>query len=478
MMLRNRVFTLQITALTPLHIGTGTRLAADLDYYADGATTYMLDSDVALELALQRWEADRLSPDEQRRQAEAALDEDAARLLRRRERNVREIEAFPTSPPQDRRKLLQWEQQQEKLRSEAGEVRAAMAQLKARRAALANQVFADSAGLPDALVGGSGFADLLKTDLLTLADIRARADVGGRPLVRYALDGRPAAGEIFEQIKDVADHMYLPGSSLKGAIRSALAWDLAPNRAARELMALTGGGEKTADNKIEEQIFLGRDLRRMNATVRDVMRTLHVADSAPLAATPELLSVAIFRSASQRNARLAVEAIPAGAALRATLQVERYPFESAEARKVLEFGDWQARLAPEALAAACRRRAEALIAGEQAYFARFPEAAELVRFYKDLRDTLTALEPRSFVLPVGWGAGWRSKTLDDRLRGEGDADAPFVEAVRRFKLKKHKSPGFEPGGSFPDTRKLAMAGERPARPLGWLQVAISEERQR
>ena len=163
--------------------------------------------------------------------------------------------------------------------------------------------------------------------------------------------------------------------------------------------------------------------------------------------------------------------------LRATLQVERYPFESAEARKKITFDQWQARLAPEALAQTCRARARDLIAGERAYFAAFPDdAAEVSRFYQSLDEQLDALGPRAFLLPVGWGAGWRSKTLDTRLRANPVA---FVKVVQDFELKKkYKSAQYQPGGSFPDTRKLALAGDRPSRPLGWLRVELGEEQGR
>ncbi|MEI8167006.1 MAG: type III-A CRISPR-associated RAMP protein Csm5 [Chloroflexales bacterium] len=477
--LRNRVFPLTITALTPVHIGTGARLAPDVDFYADGDTVFVVDTDVALELVAQRWADAQLAPDEQRRQAEAALEVEEQRLLRRRERNKLEIEQFPASPPQDRRKVPQWEQRKEKLVREVSEIKALTAQLKARRAELATQVFADTLALPDDLVGNSGLADLLNMGQLTLADLRERATFDGRPLVRYALAGRLAANaELYEMIKDVADHPYLPGSSLKGAIRSALAWDVAASLAPATLQQI-GRSAKTADDDIEAAIFLGQlgpDRQRMNNTLRDVLRTLHIGDSAPVTVPPELLNVAIFRSSSQRTARLAVEAIPAATVLRATLQVERYPFESAEAKRVITFDRWQARLAPEALAQTCRARARDLIAGERAYFDAFPEATEVARFYQRLEEQLAALGPRAFLLPVGWGAGWRSKTLDTRLRGIGAADESFADAVRGFKLKKHKSATYQPGGSFPDTRKLALAGDRPSRPLGWLRVELGEEK--
>jgi hypothetical protein len=65
----------------------------------------------------------------------------------------------------------------------------------------------------------------------------------------------------------------------------------------------------------------------MNDTVRDVLRALHVGDSAPATVAPDLLTVRIYRSRSA-TAPIAVEALPEGVELRATLQVERYPFES------------------------------------------------------------------------------------------------------------------------------------------------------
>ena len=49
-------------------------------------------------------------------------------------------------------------------------------------------------------------------------------------LFRYVLRGTPRSeaegAQLREQIKDVFDRPYLPGSSLKGALRTALAWNI------------------------------------------------------------------------------------------------------------------------------------------------------------------------------------------------------------------------------------------------------------
>ena len=476
MSLRNRIIPLHITLLAPLHIDTGARLMNDIDYYTHDDRSYIIDSDVALELALQRWSADRPSVEERRRQAEAQLEEEEQRLQRRRARNKSDIERFEGSLPRDRRTH---EQQEQKLITEANAIKAKQAELKARRAALASQEEQEDSLLPEQLVNSSRFSDLFASELLQPSDLREPSLSNGRPLVRYPLEGAPATDEIYAQVKDGMDRPYLPGSSLKGAIRSALAWDLVDQQDVLRGEDLQRGA-KMVDDRIDRDLFLGRipQQQRMNSTVRDVMRLFRISDSTPLATPPTLLQVAMLGSSSQRNTRLAVEAMPEGAEVRATLQIERYGLESSVARRVIDFSDWRDRFTPEALAASCRRRAAALIRGEQDYFASFPQAAELTRFYDQLASQLANLDARSCMLPVGWGAGWRSKTLDDRLRGVGADDQLFADIVRRFRLKKHKSDTFRPGMRFPDSRKVVLFGERPARPLGWVQISFGAEVER
>lgn len=472
----NRVFPLTITTLSPLHVNTGSRLAANIDYVVDNDTTYVVNTDAALDLVVDIWQS-RQEPYEarlQRFQAELAAEEaaisQADASLRKR------IEQFEHSPP--RRKDEQ-DRQANKFRDEAARLRERKRRLNERRTdPPAPDDIADV--LPPELIAGSTLDQLVETGLLPLASLRERQQINGRSLVRYAIRGRPGAGEILELMKDVADRPYLPGSSLKGAIRSALAWDLARDIPVSTLQHAAQQGKSKADDEMERSHFYGQlqphsNRKSMNAILRDVMRTLHVGDSTAATIEPELLSVRVHRSRSAGN--IALEAIPTGNQLHATLQVERYPFENRDARNVIDFGQWQARLAPDALAATCRRRAEELITGELDYFGSLANTAEIARFYEELRGQLQNLEPRSFLLPIGWGAGWRSKTLDTRLRDSEEREEAFVNIVRNFNLKKHrhKSDVFQPGGVFPETRKIILNGDRPWRPLGWVRVDIGNE---
>ncbi len=471
---RNRVYPLTITILTPLHINSGARLAEQVDFYIDGNTTYVLNSDVALDLALERWEALQPAYDEVLHTWESTLTEAAERLQRRRERNIREIQQFEENPPRDRDKA---KREEVRLVKEATEIKERAANLEARRA---NPPAPPTAGLPTELLQNSGFNDLIKTTWITVDDLRNNTTHNGRPLVRYAYEGRPesrsGSTEIYDLIKDVADRPYLPGSSLKGALRSALAWSYAADLPAEAFERLSNKGAKTADNTIEEALFYGRtgsDSRKVgNHILRDVLRAVHIGDSTPSTVGPNLATVQIYPKGSP----LTVEVVPSGVELQATLQVEGYLFNAPDAHKVLRFDDWPQRLEPERLAAGCRERAAALIAAERMFFAT--QAPELTRIYADLEQRLNSLDSRSFLLPVGWGTGWLSKTLADRLRATPERETEFVQVVRTYKLKKEKSSNFRPDDLFPATRKLIYSGGRPRQPLGWLQIRIGEEKQR
>ncbi|MDW8404968.1 type III-A CRISPR-associated RAMP protein Csm5 [Chloroflexus sp.] len=464
----NHVYRLRIETLSPLCVLSGTRLYEEVDFYIgdDNKTTYVIDSNAALELALQRWIERQPSPEQQ--QADLLAREE--KLRQRQQRNIAEIQRFEQSPPRDPRKA---EKEEQRLRTEAQKIKEDLERLRRDQAE-----FAATGGtgpvVPPELLRSSGVSDLLKSNLLRKDDL---AD--GSPIVRYAYAGRPevktGSSEILACVKDPADRLYLPGSSLKGALRSALAWALAPERAGQQLLSYASARDnRQAAKPIETAIFYGqkrRDDRRVSHDLlRDVMRAVHVSDSQPLARSPVLLQVRVF----PRGSPITVEAMPDGVTVSAVLRVEQYPFTDRAARDIIDFGDWAQRLQPAALAAIGRQRAQALIAGEQAFFKRHTGAAELSRFYDQLAKRLEQLNgTTAFLIPIGWGSGWRAKTLDERLRGE-QREATFVAAVKQYnmKLNRQRSDRFRPGDLFPATRKVIMRNGQPWLPLGWVCVTI------
>ncbi len=463
----NRVYQLRIETLSPLCVLSGSRLYEQVDFYTDRETTYVFNSDAVLNLALQRW----LERQPSREQQLARLAEREERLQHRRQRNIEDIKRFDASPHKDPRKAQETEQ---RLIAEANKIKEELARLKAERSRLETET--TTVVVPPKLLQNSGISDLLEIGLLTVDDLRT---VPG--LLRYSYAGRPEVksgqSEILACVKDPADRLYLPGSTLKGALRTVLTWALAPARAAQVLARFADAEDKRkAAADIERDIFYGRkqgDSRRVSHDLlRDVMRTVHLSDSQPVRQEPLLAQVRVF----PRGSPITVEAAPVGVTFTAVLQIEQYPFTGQIARSVIDFGDWAQQLQPARLAELGRQRARVLIEGEQAYFRQLPEAAAIARFYGGLAERLAGLEgTNAFLLPIGWGAGWRSKTLDNLLR-EGDRETIFVQAVHRYNLKLHRqrSLQFRAGDRFPATRKLVMQNGQPWLPLGWVCLTIEE----
>lgn len=464
----NQVYQVRVEVISPLCVLDGGRLHEEVDFYLDAQTTYVINSDAVLELAFQRWYERQPS----REQLLTRLAEREERLLRRRQRNVEDIKRFDESPPKDPRKRAEQEQ---RLSAEANNIREELKRLRQERADLESGT-AQSVAIPPELLQNSGVSDLFKTGLLTIDDIRT---VPG--LLRYSYAGRPEVksgqSEILTCVKDPADRLYLPGSSLKGALRTVLAWALAPQRAAQALNEFNNAKDRRqAARSLEQRIFYGRkqrDDKRVNHDLlRDVMRTFHIGDSQPVAQSPQLLQIRVF----PRGSPITVEAIPDGTTLLATLRIEQYPFTDAAARAVIDFGNWPQYLQPAQLAAFARQRARVLIEGEQAFFRNRPDATQISRFYADLAERLADLEnTNAFLLPIGWGAGWRSKTLDTILR-EGTREEVFVSAVRGYnmKLNRQRSERFRAGDLFPASRRVIMRNGQPWLPPGWVCLTIEE----
>jgi CRISPR-associated protein Csm5 len=167
---------------------------------------------------------------------------------------------------------------------------------------------------------------------------------------------------------------------------------------------------------------------------------------------------------------LNVEAIAPDVTLRGRIQIEQYPFMSRPAReRGLDMAARRAWL--DELASACRERGQGRIDAELRFFREQGDAA-LVRFYDGLRQEAHTLDAHSFLLQIGWGGGWGSKTLDDRLSGaEG-----FAEIVRRYNLDEPRRRGsrFASGDRFPASRKVVLNGGTPWWPLGWARGTVVE----
>ena len=427
-MARDTAFNLTITALSPVHIASGSQIAEGYDFIADKEqqVVHVVNDEAALLLADQK-------------------------LNQRAQQTKKLVTEFSNSPPKQK-------QQAEKKEQE----------LRGR--------IADEKRFREELFRSLTLTDLIdeKRRLLTLRDLRENPEIEGQPLVRYTLRGQLSNGNsINEQIKDVFGRAYIPGSSLKGAIRTALGWQLFKEHGlqARPPQGSGRPNSKTADDEYETRLFtIAGD---GNAVNRDVWRGLRVSDSTPLDDALMLAPIRISKQARPGQEPfdvLNVEAIPKDSQTTATIHLDEYLLGPLPQR---ERGlNYAAKAdALRGFAAACRERGAALIDAELAYYRERNDRPLLQRFYQDLQGQAHALPETSFMLQLGWGTGWHSKTFDDRL----SENAPlFAEIVDAYRLQPQRKQPFAEGDLFPATRKLVLEGMQSAAPLGWVRVDVNE----
>jgi CRISPR-associated protein Csm5 len=298
-------------------------------------------------------------------------------------------------------------------------------------------------------------------------------DPGSR-FVRYKLQGQAQLERLHEQMKDLQGRVYLPGSSLKGAIRNAL-MTYAITRQEFDTQRLKSEA-KYAAHDWERQAF-GYEPQY------DLLRILQVADSAALPLEPsplQTLPVQVFTQASDdEGSPIEVEAVSAGVTFVTTITLDELTLRYADDPRL----DWEERLhwlfyLLPILQAVSQRRIDQEYAVVQA---RGFERA--VGFYADLKSKAELnAGGKTVLMQIAWGTGWSGMTIAPAL---DQAGVNYLR--RRYKLGKPPEWDSQLKGEwkpdftrpYPKSRRLqversdntSMAGQ----PLGWVEVTIEPQ---
>ena len=288
----------------------------------------------------------------------------------------------------------------------------------------------------------------------------------GSPFFRYVLQGQPCSSgegiEIQEQFKDVFDGVYLPGSGVKGALRTVIGW-----QAWKELGLEPDSGRlkprrEWAGSAYEQQIF-GRDPNN------DFMRALQVSDSEPRdTSCLFLLNARVVNPGGAQSVPVEMEAIGAESVFKSTVKLDLALFSdwAKHYRLTLAGENWLVDIPRIANA-----HAREILEGDIAWFKGLKNGREVLEICERLRQA--QLGPTQFLLRLGWGTGWDDKTFGARLK----ADPDFMEyIIYQYRMTKGER---ESGDPFPRSRRAAFRLQRttdgsvvetPVRPLGWILV--------
>lgn len=291
----------------------------------------------------------------------------------------------------------------------------------------------------------------------------------GSPFFRYVIRGvTRATGEgavLREQLKDVFDRPYLPGSSLKGALRTAMGWYAWEKLGMRLDSARLGRRREWAAQEYEREIF-GRDPNH------DLMRALQVSDSAALDSDRLMvLNARVMNRSGSLGSPIELEALRPETEIETGLKLDLALFSDWARSGGLKLGGEQAlRGLPEIL----NRRASERLNREASWFSGIPQGKRLADFYRQLANA--RLDNNQVLLQVGWGTGWEDKTFG--MRFQAQPGGALEALIRDYRLSKGNR---SPGDPFPRSRRAALLfvqdaiGKRveiPARPFGWLLVTF------
>ncbi len=345
--------------------------------------------------------------------------------------------------------------------------------------------------------------------------------------------------QVREQIKDADETPCIPGSSLKGALRTALAFvaleEMGPDerqtvgrrleQKVQQVEAAEARGwqrdlrrlQESIGQEIEQAVFrCGKKQRDGRVSYGDIhydlMRAVSISDT--YNAQAELIVPQIYTFVEQRNkdgrtrldsqAPLIAEAHAPGNTFRLRLQVNGALLRAASHnrsnnewidfdRQVQRaFGPEVARLLPNAsgeqieqaviarIEAAARRFAQAVVAAEQGWTDAHGHGS--TDALKDFYNRLGGLIGEGQVpLRLGWGSHFMATTLLLVLKEDASWRPLLERCFRAFKLglPPRKGPSKRPYAidldDFPRSRRLVASGKRPIAPLGWIALVPTGE---
>ena len=301
----------------------------------------------------------------------------------------------------------------------------------------------------------------------------------------------PETTDIREAIKSVGNRPYIPGSSIKGAIRTMLLSHLINDSQDKQLKNQSSAHlnreidkDPPPRNRREypaqqiERLAFGKDPNH------DLLRALQISDTEPLESNALAIEMAWTVTLNQNNELVQkidgnreyknfVEVIQGGKSLTFTLKIDDWLFENLAYNK-LGFNDTQYG-AIQSIFDVCYGTNKNLINREMEFYNN-NNFANIYNFYNGLNNTNESLANGVFMLQIGWGTGYHSNTVTSSFTQGNDAPVDLMALRERYRLGQNRSQqGVYDSREFPKTRRILYRGQNPVVPLGWVKISPIED---
>lgn len=298
------------------------------------------------------------------------------------------------------------------------------------------------------------------------------------PVFRYVMSGTPnteaTGSEIQEQMKDIWNMPYIPGSSLKGAIRTALMYRGVVESKKTFSKKDLGKNAKFAAQPYEQEFLVGRDehgIRKSKTPYFDLLRALQVNDSAPVGVENlRLINLKVAQKGEADGSPINIEAIAPGVEFKAKMKLDLYLLE--EQAKEIGWSDEQVQLLRSFT-----------VAMKMFTLSRLNNDAHqrggkwLENHNKVVDFATNGLKRGQFLVQLGFGGGWSSNTLGDHLTQN---ESEFASLVNDREYRMLKSTGrnkatFQIGDRYPKSVRVVVNEEQqPIHELGWVKVTVEK----
>lgn len=299
----------------------------------------------------------------------------------------------------------------------------------------------------------------------------------------------PETVEIREAIKTIDNRPYIPGSSLKGALRTALLGEMLSvndevyEKSQAHIETLIdqgprGNPRREMPARSIEQLAFGKDPNH------DLLRALQVSDTQPVDSDALEIGLAWTVTLNQNNQLVQkidrgqeykhfVQQFQAQQRLTFTLKIDDFLFRDREKAR-LGYSDSQAELLRD-IAEVCRSDANALLQQELAFYDNY-NFSEIANIYEKLIQINDKLEVGAFLLQIGWGTGYHANTITSIIADADEENAEdedlWMDLRERFRLgQSHSQHDHYDERAFPKTRRILYRGRNPICPLGWVKIS-------
>lgn len=281
-------------------------------------------------------------------------------------------------------------------------------------------------------------------------------------------------------IKDIQYRPYIPGTEIKGAIRTSLLYTLLGNKENYEILRKSlsdfraffksGASQKDkvkkmlckitdaqSEDGLERKLLRGEGKDKKDAKY-DLLKLINVSDTNTI--PPDRLQISTIRVlGSKRNIKIWLETIKPETEFNFDFRIQEKAFLD-----ILGLERLQAWMSIQNIFKACYYRSKEILKEEESYFKGEKKILEIINRLKN--DN----QPDSPLLRIGWGQGFLGITLGLKVK-QNDPDLydkairEGVSFYREWRTLSEK---------FPKTRRVIVdSEENPETLLGWVKLTTT-----